>query len=276
MKEDDEMTQRLEPRDYSSGQFAGWVARTKGAASHKLEVNSKWVLLSPVLLLVLLLGIYPLLYAVWVSFSTFEVATMSTGEFVGLANYVKVFSDWHFWNVLQVTTLFVLIVVPIELLLGFIIAIAFDVDNPWLSYLRTIIIIPTMVAPVSIGILWRLMYQSETGIINYLLSLIGIGEVLWLASPQVALWAVALVDIWQWTPFMFLLVLAGLRGLPGDIIEAARVDGANSIQAFFYVKLPLLKNVVLIACLLRFLDAVRTYDTVYVLTRGGPDRKSVV
>jgi multiple sugar transport system permease protein len=264
------MTQSTETRVYMQKQRAEWMTRMRGTIGRRLEVNSKWVLLSPTLLLVLLLGIYPLVYAVWVSLSKFETATMSPGPFAGLTNYVKIFSDWHFWNVLQVTGLFVLIVVPLELVLGLIVAVAFDVNNPWLRYLRSFLIIPTMIAPVSIGILWRLMYQSETGIINYFLSQVGVGEVLWLASPRVALWAVALVDIWEWTPFMFLILLAGLRGLPGDVIEAARVDGASSTQSFFYIKLPLLKNVVLVATLLRVLDAVRTYDTIYVLTRGGP------
>ena len=127
-----------------------------------------------------------------------------------------------------------------------------------------------MVAPVAVAILWRLMYQPQIGIINFFLGKLGMGEVLWLADPRIALFSAALVDIWQWTPFMFLILLAGLRGLSVEVLEAGRVDGAGFLQSVFFIRIPLLRNVILIATLLRFLDAVRTFDTIYVLTYGGP------
>jgi multiple sugar transport system permease protein len=246
------------------------VIERKLKLSEIIEKNIKWILLAPTFLIILIFGIYPLIYAIRASVFNVEIAQLTIDKFVGLDNYVKILTDWHFWNVAKVTTLLVLIVVPSELIIGSIVAEAFDVDNPFLEQLRTFLIIPTMIAAVAISILWRLMYQSETGIINYLLSLVGIKALNWIGEPGLALISVAIVDIWQWTPFVFLLVLAGLRGLPIEVLEAARIDGANYLQTIFHIKLPLLKNVILVATLLRFLDAARTYDTIYVLTSGGP------
>jgi multiple sugar transport system permease protein len=234
------------------------------------STNIKWVFLAPALVIIAAVGIYPLIYAIWSSLSILDPSSLSFVGFAGLENYSSVLSNWRFWNTLKITILFVLICVPIELLIGLTVALAFDVDSPKLGNLRAAFIIPTMVAPVAVAILWRLMYQPQIGIINFLLGKLGIGEVLWLADPTIALLSVAIVDIWQWTPFMFLIILAGLRSLPTEILDAGRVDGAAYFQSLFFLKLPLLKNVILIATLIRFLDAIRTFDTVYVLTYGGP------
>ena len=235
-----------------------------------IEKHAKWVFLAPAILIIVVIGVYPLIHALWASLTKASAFSLAMTQFVGLDNYSKILENWRFWNTLKVTGLFVLICVPIELILGFIIALAFDTDSRLLARARAIFIIPTMIAPVAVAILWRLMYQPQIGIINFLIEKIGLQPQMWLAEPKIALFSAALVDIWQWTPFMFLILLAGLRGLPKEVLEAGSVDGTSYLQSVLLIRIPLLRNVILIATLLRFLDAIRTFDTIYVLTYGGP------
>lgn len=235
-----------------------------------IEKHAKWVFLAPALLIILIIGIYPLIYALWASITKSSVVSLATTQIVGWDNYLKLLENWRFWNTLEITALFVLICVPLELIFGFIIALACDTDSRLLERTRAIFIIPTMIAPVAVAILWRLMYQPQIGIINFLMEKLGFQPPMWLADPKIALFSAALVDIWQWTPFMFLLLLAGMRGLPKDVLEAGSVDGTSYLQSVLLIRIPLLRNVILIATLLRFLDCIRTFDTIYVLTYGGP------
>ena len=235
-----------------------------------IEKHAKWVFLAPAILIIVIIGIYPLIHALWASLTKSSAVSLATAQFVGLDNYTKIFGNWRFWNTLKITGLFVLICVPLELIFGFIIALAFDTDSRLLARTRAIFIIPTMIAPVAVAILWRLMYQPQIGIINFFMEKLGLQPQMWLAEPRIALFSAALVDIWQWTPFMFLILLAGLRGLPKEVLEAGSVDGTSYLQSVLFIRIPLLRNVILIATLLRFLDAIRTFDTIYVLTYGGP------
>jgi multiple sugar transport system permease protein len=229
-----------------------------------------WFLLSPALTLIAILGIFPLVYMIWMSLHNFDGSNIFGGQFVGLEHFADALGSSDLHNAAIVTVQFLLLTVPIELVLGFAMAQAFYREGPVVGRLQAFLIIPTMVAPVAIGVLWRFMYQSEIGVVNYALTLVGLPAAEWLANPRLALLAVAIVDIWQWTPFMFLILLAGLKGLPMDILEAAKVDGASYLRTVFAVRLPLMRNVVIIATVLRLLDAVRTFDTIFVITRGGP------
>ena len=229
-----------------------------------------WALLSPTLILILALGIFPLLYVLWISTHQFDGSSILGGAFVGLDRFIAVLGADAFSNAVVVTITFLAITVPVELALGFAMALAFYREGRLTDRLRAFVIIPTMVAPVAIGVLWRFIYQSEIGIANFALQALGLPAVEWLADPTIALLSVALVDVWQWTPFMFIILLAGLRGLPLDVVEAAQVDGAGYWRTVWNEQLPMMRGVVLIATLMRFLDGIRTFDTIFVITRGGP------
>lgn len=229
-----------------------------------------WLFLAPTLSIIVVMTLYPLVYSVLVSFSSYDLSLTAIKDWVGLRNYVEAFRDWRLLNSVKVTVLFILVVVPMEFLFGLGIALLVDVENKFMNFLRTYILIPMMLPPVGIGILWRLMFQPQLGILNYFLRLFGQTPVYWLATRRNAFFSVCLVDIWQWTPFLFLVLFAGLRSIPPTIIDAAKVDGCTSWQKLRHIILPILKPTILIVVTLRLLDAIRIYDIVYVLTMGGP------
>jgi len=242
----------------------------------KIEFSSQkkgllpYLFLAPTLLFIVLMTFYPLIYSVLVSFSRYDVPSTTIKYWCGFRNYFQVFRDWHFLNTTKVTVLFILVVVPLEFLFGLGIALLVDVENKFMNLLRTFILIPMMLPPVGIAILWRLMFQPQLGILNYFLGLIGRVPLGWLSTGRNAFFSVCLVDVWQWTPFVFLIIFAGLRSIPPPLIDAAKVDGCTGWQELIYIILPLLKPVILITITLRLLDAIRVYDIVYVLTQGGP------
>ncbi len=135
---------------------------------------------------------------------------------------------------------------------------------------RTLLLIPMLLAPIVAGLIWRFMYNPQIGIINFLLRLVHIRGPVWLGDPSVALPAVVLVDVWQWAPFMFLMLFTGMASLPVDVFEAAMVDGTSGFQRFFLITLPLLRPIILVAVVIRVIDTLRIFDTIFVLTRGGP------
>jgi len=171
----------------------------------------------------------------------------------------------------EMPTLFTVLSVGISLCLAILLALLFNKQLPGFLFLRTIVLVPMLVTPIAVGIIWRIMMMPEQGLLNFLLGLLGIAKQPWVGSQTSAFASVLLVDIWEWTPFLFIIILAGLRGLPSSPFEAAAIDGATSLRVFFSITLPMLKPVIIIATLLRIIDAARTYDTVFIITRGGPD-----
>ena len=229
-----------------------------------------WILLAPALFLLVVVTLYPLIYSIRLSLSEFDVATFSAGSFVGFKNYVAIFKDWRLWNSLKITSIYILFTIPTELILGFVIALLFNRKGRFITNIRSILIMPMMITPVAIAIIFKLMYQTEIGIINFILESIGLEKVLWLGDVNIAIFSVGLIDIWQWTPFMFLIIFSGMRSLPIELYEAASIDRANYWQKMKYITIPLLKKVILTGLVLRFIDAIRSFDTIYVLTHGGP------
>ncbi|MEM3489231.1 MAG: sugar ABC transporter permease [Nitrososphaerota archaeon] len=191
-------------------------------------------------------------------------------SFVGLSNYITLFSDPLFWHSLRLSVIYVITSVIGSLILGFVLALVFDRELFGISILRSFLIIPMVVTPVSIGLTWRMMYSDQIGIINYILGILRLPRPLWIESTDTALLSVILVDIWEWTPFMFIILLAGLRSLPLSPFESAMVDGANSWQRFRFLTLPMMRPVIYVAVILRSVDALRIFDQVFVMTRGGP------
>lgn len=229
-----------------------------------------WLLMAPALLLVGAVTLYPFAYSLAISFQNMELTRIGRSEFVGLDNYARLLEDPAFRDSLLLSVIYVLGSVAGSLVLGFALAVLFDRELRGMVLFRSLLIVPMVVTPVSIGLTWRMMYSDQTGVINFVLGALGLPRPLWIEAPDSALLSVILVDIWEWTPFMFLILLAGLRSLPLSPFESARVDGATALQRFLYLTLPMMRPVIAVAVILRSVDAIRIFDQVFIMTRGGP------
>ena len=230
-----------------------------------------WLFLAPALIFLAITALFPLLYSVYLSFFRLKLNLPNqTPVFVGLDNYIRMFTDSMLhvstWN----TLLFAFISVALEVVLGLIVAMVICSDKLWSRVATSVFMIPMIMAPVAIGTMWRMMLDPSTGIINYFLGFLGIDPVQWLADPTMAKVSVLLVNVWQLTPWVTVICAAGLKALPGDCIQAALVDGATPRQIFWNIILPLIKPVLVIVVMMRFTDAFKVFDTVYVMTNGGP------
>lgn len=225
----------------------------------------------PSLLALIAIVIFPTIFLWYVSLTNYDLSMgWEQKSFVGLQNFSFLFfEDKDFWHSLKISLLFAGITVSLEFILGLGIALLFHRrvwgKRIWMSCL----ILPMVITPTIISLIWKLMLNTEYGVLNFILSQLGLGKVNWL-GPREAFWSLILVDVWEWTPFVALILYAGLQALPQEPYEAAIVDGANSGQIFFYLTLPLLRPMIVIALLLRSIDALKMFDVVYGLTQGGP------
>lgn len=236
------------------------------------DQNYGWVLLAPTMAIMTIVGIFPLLHSLYISMTGHRPADPDKFQgFLWLGNYMNALADGTFWNAIGLTLLFTAISVSASLALAIGLAVLFNLRLPGFAVFRTILLVPMLITPIAVGITWRIMMMPDLGVLNYLLSLIGLGPWNWASSSFSALASMLLVDIWQWTPFMFVIIFAGITALPKSPFEAASIDGAGKWQMFHMVTLPMLRPVIVIAALLRIIDAMRTFDTVYIVTRGGPD-----
>lgn len=224
----------------------------------------------PGIIFLLAFSVYPLVYALRMSFYEWNLLDLSGRRFVGFENFTSLLGSREFWRSLVITLEFVAASTILELVLGMALAMLFYRRFPGDRLLRALLILPMVLAPLVVGLLWRYMLNVNYGIINYFVQLLGFGPIEFLGSTKWALPSLILVDVWQWTPFMFLILLAGLQGIPHEVEEAAKVDGAGPLQTFVYCLLPLLRYPIAVALLLRVIDAFRVYDLVYMTTRGGP------
>ncbi|PID58144.1 sugar ABC transporter permease [candidate division KSB3 bacterium] len=202
--------------------------------------------------------------------------TLKKPEFIGFGNYRELAKSEFFWTSVGVTLKFSLSVVVFEILLGLFLALLLEEKMKGLRLFRTIFLLPIMIAPVVVGLIWRFLYDPSFGMINYFLSFLGIAPQTWLSDPSLALPAVVLADIWQWTPFVFLLLLAGLQGIPRSLLEAGEVDGTNYLQNLVYIKLPQIKSIIGITAILRLIDSFRSLVVMFVMTEGGPGMSTEV
>lgn len=227
--------------------------------------------LAPVTAMLLVFGIYPLLYALWLSMHE-RNRIKRTDEFVGLKNWATALADDRVWNAISVTFTYTIIALVIQLTLGMLIALLLDQDRPGYGLLRALMTLPLVVPPAVTGMMFLLMMDGSFGWISqnlYMLGLLSPQNPI-LATGSTALAGVLLADIWQWTPFMVLIMLAGLRSLPKEPYEAAAIDGANAWQMFRRLTLPMMSKVIAIAVLIRGVDLFRIFDYIYVMTSGGP------
>lgn len=195
-------------------------------------------------------------------------------SFVGLQNFGDALADRRFWNGVRNTFYFTLLAVPIQLVLGLGIAILFNREFPGKGFVRTIILLPMVATPVAIALIWALMFNPSLGVLNYFLESLGLPRSLWVASADLVIPSLVLVDVWQWTPMVALILLAALAGIPGEFYEAARIDGATGFQAFRFITLPSIRSAIIVALILRSIDALKTFDIIYVITAGGPGTAS--
>lgn len=229
--------------------------------------------ISPAFIVIAVILIYPLGYSLWLSFHEWTLRGFRQSiPFVGLQNYRDLFSNPDFINSLRITATFVILAVCIEFVLGMGLALLLNHDLRNKNIIRALILLPMMCTNVVIGLTWRLLLNYEFGLVNYYLGVIGVGPFEWLSKPEVAFSAVILVDVWNTTSFVALLLLAGLQALPEEPFEAARIDGASAWQSFVSITLPLLRQTILVVLLWRMIDTFRIFDVIYLLTAGGPAR----
>lgn len=213
----------------------------------------------------------PLFYAVYIALHDIYLTQLYLGTpFAGLSNFARVLSDPRSLHAFGVTFKLMLMAVSVELVLGLAVAVLLQEVFPNSPWLVTFIVLPMTVPKVVAALVWNVLYDPLIGVINYALGLLGSRGVDWLGNATAALYAVAIVDIWQWTPFIILILLAGLGTLPREPYEAAQIEGASGLQMLRFVTLPLLRPFITVAVVFRALDAMRTFDYIYVLTRGGP------
>ena len=237
--------------------------------AQNLNRMTPYVFMAPAAIIMGLALLYPLAYMIYGSFRAWDPSqNISETEFVGLKNYITLFFDPAFRESLSVTLTFAFAVVTAELAIGVGLALLLDRNIRGMSVLRTLFILPMMIAPVVVGLMWRYMYHPTVGTINKTLKSMGFESVDWLG--QHALLSVIIADIWQWTPFIFILSLAALQSLPRSALEAAKIDGATGWQQIRYIKLPLMMPVLIVTGLLRLIDAFKVLEVILVMTEGGP------
>jgi multiple sugar transport system permease protein len=233
-----------------------------------------YLLVSPILIVILALGLYPFLYVIWLSF---QMRTASTGPvFVGLQNYYEILLDQTFHDVIGNTLVYVASTVITEFLIGLGLALMLNRQFKGKRIIAPLIYLPMIVTPVAVGLTFRTIYNVEYGPLTYFLALLGLPPVRWIASSTYALFSLILVDIWEWTPFMFLVLLAGLQNVPRECVEASQLDGASYWQRFRHITLPFLRGSIAVAVLIRMIDAFKAFDIIYTVTEGGPGTSSTV
>jgi multiple sugar transport system permease protein len=238
----------------------------------RLRKRTYLILLGPTLLILLAMLAFPTVYVLNVSFRDFHLTDPTAGNpFVGLENYKTLLSSPEFFAALWKSVLFTVASVGLTFVIGMAIALLLNRSDVWGTGLtRTVILVPLIFTPLVIGATYRFMLERDNGVINEFLDLVGLERIPFLADPVWAMISVILVDVWQWTPFAVLVLLAGLESLPVEPFEAARMDGASRWAEFWYITLPLLAPVIAVVLLIRTMDAFREFDKIFIMTGGGP------
>jgi multiple sugar transport system permease protein len=230
-----------------------------------------WLFVLPTLVVILAVTVFPTIYSLGLSLFKWE-ATLKARPFIGLGNYARLAGDARFWHAALVTAIIVVGGVVLELVLGFAFAQFLSADGRSHRLIVTLMLLPVMVMPVVVGYTWRLLWDTQYGPINQIIGWI-IGkpfQFTWLAQPPSAILAILITEIWQWTPFMFLIFYAGLATLDIEIFDAAKIDGASGWSLIRHLTIPLMKPIIVVAVLIRALDAIKAFDLIFTLTNGGP------
>lgn len=239
----------------------------------------KYTLLAPALILIAITTFYPLMQSFWISLHDWDLKkSAKMGDFVGIQNYTRALTDSHFWHSVGVTFIFAASTVVLTLVLSIIVALLLSKDKKYLSYIRAVLIIPFAMSPALIGYSWRFMLNSDYGLFDKIIGFLvpPLSDVVWLGTSTTSMMALISVVVWIWLPFMSLMFISGLIGMPSEVFEAARVDGASPLQIIFKITLPMLKPIILIASILMTMFSLKAFDPVVTLTHGGPGRSTEV
>jgi multiple sugar transport system permease protein len=226
----------------------------------------------PALIALLAVIIFPWVFTLWMSLFDWKIG--SEASFIGLGNYTSLFGDTRFISAIWRTLYFTALAVILPLIFGTAAALIFNRQFPLRGLFRGVFLLPMMATPVAISLVWTMMFHPQQGVLNYLLSLLGIAPSEWVYSSSLAIPCLVMVDVWQWSPLVMLIVLGGLASLPTDPFEAAHLEGASSWQVFRHVTFPLVLPFIMVAAVVRLIDAIKTFDTIYVITQGGPGTAS--
>lgn len=235
-----------------------------------IDKNIKWMLTIPVIIFILLMIGYPLIYTFRLSFNSWSLSALKGMRWVGLKNYITLFTSEKFWIGCRNTLVYSSICLLFETFFGVSIAVFLNRTFRGMGMFRTMSLLPIVATPVAVSMVWKMIYDPALGILAQFLSLFGIAPIAWLGNPDTALAALMVVDIWEFTPQIMLICLGGLSGIPTDCLEAASIDGASRWQSLTRITLPLLSPTILVAMLLRLIDLLKTYDQIYSTTQGGP------
>ena len=224
----------------------------------------------PAVIVLALVTVLPLLYLVVTSFTPLDLTNPASRRWTGLTNYRQLAADGRFWNSVWVQAQLSFWTVALQMVIGFAIALLLNGRMRFLELVRAIFIVPMVLPPVVVALIWKILFTPDISILDWSLGLLGLPQPAWLADPKLALWAVIVADVWEWFPFVMLMLLAALQMLPSDPLEAARLDGASRWQVFRYVTVPLLKPAIVVATLFRLIDSVKAFPHIFIMTGGGP------
>jgi multiple sugar transport system permease protein len=242
------------------------------SAADFLDRHARYLFPLPAILAILVLIVAPVVTNFVLSLYDFFVG--GRPYFVGLENYQRALTDARVWNGVRNTFYFTFVAVPLQLLVGIGIAVLFNRDFPGKGLARTVILLPMVATPVAIALIWALMFNPSLGVFNYFLESLGLPRSLWVAQSSLAIPSLVMVDTWQWSPMIALILLAAMQSVPAEHYEAARIDGASAWQSFRHITIPGIRSAIVVALILRAVDALKTFDIIYVITEGGPGTAS--
>ena len=237
--------------------------QSRAARRGMSDLSIRNLFIIPTIVFLIVFNIFPLLYSLGYSFTDFRASSNAPASFVGLDNYRTLLNDPFIWSNFAITAKYVIVSVTGQVIVGFGVALLLNRSIPFKGLITTLLLLPMMLSMAVVGLFWKLLYDPSFGIINYAF---GLGRFEWLSNPDMALYAVALTDIWMWSPFVMLLSLAGLSAVPKHLYEAAAIDRAGSLYTFFRITLPLVAPILMIAVIFRTMEAFKTFDLAYILT----------
>lgn len=258
------------PTGTKKGAAANAASSAKAATSRLRP--SYWPFVLPALITVGAVIVFPWVFTLWMSANQWQLG--GEQSFVGFDNYLRLAADMRFWESMWHTVVYTVLSVVAPMVLGTIAALVFDSKLPMRGLLRGIFVMPMMATPVAVALVWTMMYHPQLGVLNYLLSLIGIPPQEWIFNQNTVIPSLVAVETWQWTPLVMLIVLGGLASMPRDPFESAEIDGANGWQKFRYITLPMILPFIMVAVIIRSIDALKSFDIIYAMTQGGPGTAS--
>jgi multiple sugar transport system permease protein len=235
-----------------------------------IDKHFSWLMVLPAILILSLLVFGPVVYTLILSFTKWSVSSIDKPQWVALGNYIKIFKDPNFHQALFVTAYYTFGALFFQIVLGVALAQLLNRFFIGRGLVRTLLIIPMASTPVAISLVWRFMLNPSFGILNYFLDVLGLSGVPWLSQPATVIPALIFVDVWHWTPFVMLIALAGMSSVDNHLYESGSIDGASKLQMFWYVTLPLIRSTLFVAAILRFMDSMKSFDEIYIMTSGGP------